>query len=225
MRNMNIKKLSFLFLSIILGILLFIGSLWSAIIGVILLIFLNFLYFKNLKEEAPKLLAENLMYDPITGLVSSIYFRHHLMEDFQRAKRTNKPLSILIFDIDHFKEINMNLGFRFGDLILKEVAQLVNTCIRTSDVFSYFGGDEFAIILTDADSNTGKMIGERITNRLTSSPITISVDDKKEKIHFTISMGGSTLSSDMETPLDLLDKTRQNLERAKKQGGNNFIFE
>ncbi|MCX7942680.1 MAG: GGDEF domain-containing protein [Dictyoglomaceae bacterium] len=222
---MKISQLYFLFLSIILCILLFIKTLWSFVLGIILLIIMNLLYYRESKEKISKSLAENLIYDPITGLVNSVYFRHHLTEDFLRAKRTNKPLSLLIFDIDHFRDININLGFRFGDLLLKEIAQIVNSCIRTSDVFSYFGADDFGIILNDTEQNNGKMIGERIISKLTSSPVVISINDKKEKIHFTISMGGCSLSSDMETPLDLLDRARRNLEKAKNQGGNAFIFQ
>lgn len=222
---MKISQLGFLFLSIILCILLFTKTLWGSISGIVLLIIMNFLYYREFKDKISKSLVENLIYDPITGLVNSLYFRHHLTEDFFKAKRTKKPLSLLIFDIDHFRDININLGYRFGDLLLKEIAQIVNSCIRTSDVFSYFGADDFGIILNDADQNVGRMIGERIFNKLTSSPIVISINDKEEKIHFTISMGGCFLSSDIETPVDLLDKARRNLERAKSQGGNTFIFE
>ncbi|MCS7202539.1 MAG: GGDEF domain-containing protein [Dictyoglomus sp.] len=222
---MKINQLYFLFLSIILCVFLFIKTLWASLGGVALLIIMNLLYSKQSREKISKSLSENLIYDPITGLVNSVYFRHHLTEDFLKAKRMNKSLSILIFDIDHFKDINKNLGYRFGDLLLKEVANIVNSCIRTSDVFSYFGADDFGIILNDTDQKRGKMIGERIINKLTSSPIVISINNKEEKIHFTISMGGCSLSSDMETPLDLLDRARKNLEKAKNQGGNAFIFE
>lgn len=222
---MKISELYFLFLSIILCIFLFIKTFWISIIGIILLIIMNLLYYRKLKEFVPKSLSEALIYDPLTGLVNLGYFRHHLIEDFLKAKRKDRPLSILMFDIDHFKDINLNLGYYFGDLLLKEIAQIVNSCIRNSDVFSYFGGDNFGIILNDTDQNSGKKIGERIINKLTSSPVTIKVNEREEKIHFTISMAGAYLSPDLETPLDLLNKVRKNLEKAKLQGGNTFIFE
>ncbi len=223
---MRISELYFLFLSIILCIFLFIKTFWTSIIGIVLIIIMNFLYYRKLKKFTPKSLSsESLIYDPLTGLVNSAYFRHHLTEDFLKAKRKNRPLSILMFDIDHFKDINLNLGYHFGDLLLKEIAQIVSSCIRTSDVFSYFGGDNFGIILNDTDQDCGKKIGERIINKLTSSPIVIKVNKREEKIHFTISMAGASLSSDLETPLDLLNKVRKNLEKAKIQGGNTFIFE
>jgi diguanylate cyclase (GGDEF)-like protein len=222
---MNINIFLFPLLSIILVILLFQDYDWSSIVGLLIICFLNFLYFKNIKREGLNLISEDLIYDPVTNLFSSNYFRYHLMEDFQRAKRTKTNLSLLIFDIDHFKEININLGFRFGDLVLKEVAQLANNCIRTSDVLSYLGGDEFGVILYNSDKETAKMIGERIIKKLTSSPLIISIDERRESIHFTISMGGSTLSDNMDSPLELIDKARLNLEKAKRRGGNEFIFD
>jgi len=217
------KNSIFIILSLLLLFILFYKSFWLSIVGVVILGIMNYLYFRKPKDYP--LLNKDFIYDPTTNLVSAIYFRHHLTEDFQKAKRNNKPLSILVFDIDHFKEINLNLGFRFGDLLLYEIAQIVTSCLRTSDVLSYFGGDEFGVILADIDKENAVKVGERIRNRLTSSPLTISVDGREEKIHFTISMGGATLTPEMETPLDLLERARLNLEKARRQGGNNFIFE
>jgi len=79
--------------------------------------------------------------------------------------------------------------------------------------------------LYNSDKETAKMIGERIIKKLTSSPLIISIDERRESIHFTISMGGSTLSDNMDSPLELIDKARLNLEKAKRRGGNEFIFD
>ncbi|MBW2000010.1 MAG: diguanylate cyclase, partial [Deltaproteobacteria bacterium] len=114
---------------------------------------------RNLREKLNKLSIT----DALTGLYNQGYFHRRLREEVVRAKRQKHPLALILLDLDNFKHYNDRHGHLAGDEILRKVGVVINNCIREGvDSGFRYGGDEFAIILIDADMSIAKEIGKRI---------------------------------------------------------------
>ena len=111
--------------------------------------------------------------DFLTGWHNRRYFHNRLREELARAERTGKPLACLMIDIDNFKEINDRFGHLAGDEALKEVARRAEAEIRAGDTGARFGGDEFAILLADAESVHAIKLAERIRHGVGATPIRV----------------------------------------------------
>lgn len=108
----------------------------------------NAFIFEKIEDEKTRL--ERLaITDYLTGLYNIRYFYHRLDEEFSRARRYNFPLSCLMIDLDHFKDINDRYGHRAGDSVLREVARLMKSHTRKSDVLARYGGEEFIMLLPE----------------------------------------------------------------------------
>lgn len=104
--------------------------------------------------------------DGLTGLYNHRYFHIRLEEELRKSKKTNLPLSLLIVDMDNFKEVNDNYGHQVGDEVLSRIGESLKESVRNSDIIARYGGDEFAVILPSADFNTAHKIGERILDSI-----------------------------------------------------------
>jgi len=100
--------------------------------------------------------------DPLTDVNNRRYFDQRLNEETGAAKRTQAPLSCLLFDVDFFKNVNDSYGHQVGDEVLREVALLIRSQLRSSDVLSRYGGEEFVALLSRTDSKTAEEIAERV---------------------------------------------------------------
>lgn len=108
------------------------------------------------------LLENQATTDFLTGIANRRKFIDLLEAGIREAKRYSLPLSLIFFDIDHFKSINDGFGHEVGDRVLSEIASLVNAAIRESDAFARFGGEEFIILVHNNDVKTGKDLAEKI---------------------------------------------------------------
>ncbi len=121
--------------------------------------------------DALKTLEESSITDGLTR----IYNRRHLTErmngEFSRALRGKTGLALIMFDLDHFKNINDTYGHLGGDEVLKEVAQRVKTLLRAQDVFGRYGGEEFCILLPDTNLEGGMIVAERIREKICATPV------------------------------------------------------
>lgn len=106
----------------------------------------NAFLFEKMEDERTRL-EKLAITDFLTGVYNIRYFYHRLTEEFSRSERYNLPLSCLMLDIDHFKEINDRYGHKTGDVVLREFAQLLKKHTRKSDVFARYGGEEFIMLL------------------------------------------------------------------------------
>ncbi|NOZ25502.1 MAG: sensor domain-containing diguanylate cyclase [Nitrospirae bacterium] len=121
-------------------------NLCNAIANVSANVLYNAFLFEKLENEKERL--ERLaITDYLTGVYNIRYFYHRLEEEFSRAERYGHPISCIMMDIDHFKNVNDIYGHRMGDMVLREFAQLVRRHVRRSDVFARYGGEEFIILL------------------------------------------------------------------------------
>jgi diguanylate cyclase (GGDEF)-like protein len=156
------------------------------------------LELKAAKEEAEKYALklaqanerlQQLAYrDPLTGLFNHGYFQEMLDRELKRAVRYERPLSLILFDLDHFKNVNDRYGHPAGDQVLKQVADLAVKSVRQCDYVARYGGEEFAIILPETGSAGAKTLGERIRKAIELSEII----NEDHVIKVTVSIGAYT---------------------------------
>jgi diguanylate cyclase (GGDEF)-like protein len=161
--------------------------------------------------------------DFLTGWHNRRYLQQRLKEELARAQRRAGTIACLMIDIDRFKSINDGYGHLAGDNALKEVAQRVDTQIRSMDTAARFGGDELAILLPEASANEAARLAERIREVIASEPFALTAEIQR---HLTVSVGVASVSpgrheSDMKAVADrLLADADAALYRAKALGRN-----
>lgn len=154
--------------------------------------------------------------DGLTQLFVHRYLMERLTQELQRALNKDHPLSILMIDIDHFKDYNDRYGHIAGDILLKHLATVFTSVVEKGDIVARYGGEEFAIVLFDSDKETSRRLAEKIRKKIEEEPFFL----RREKTHATVSIGVSTLLDDAKTCEDLLKVADQNLYRAKREGRN-----
>jgi diguanylate cyclase len=155
------------------------------------------------------------MHDALTGAWNRRWFDHWLREEIDRAERYQRELSLIMFDLDHFKVVNDTHGHPVGDTVLNQVASLCMSLIRTTDTLSRYGGEEFCVLMPETGNDAACGLAERL--RAGVAELAIVHDSLQIKI--TISLGVATFSKamDAETLLHQADKA---LYRAKEGGRN-----
>lgn len=123
--------------------------------------------------------------DPLTGLLNRRAFTNKAQSLVQRKGQATKQISIIIFDIDHFKQVNDNHGHLLGDHVLTKVATTVNSTLRKTDSIARLGGEEFVILLDDTDSKDATLIAEKIRTNIEKMAIT----HNQQEVRCTISLG------------------------------------
>ncbi len=164
--------------------------------------------------------------DPLTGVNNRRYVERRLQEEIVRTRRHGHPLSCLYIDIDHFKRINDTAGHQVGDEVLREVALRIKAELRLSDALGRFGGEEFVVLLTDAESADAVNVAERIRAGVADTLLTLA---SGEKLAVTVSIGVATLSAaEDQVPVDVLSRqlvagADQALYQAKAAGRNRVV--
>ncbi|MBM3153533.1 MAG: GGDEF domain-containing protein, partial [Chloroflexi bacterium] len=106
----------------------------------------------------------------VTDALTGVYNRHHFNEaidrEIKRAERYDSPLTLLLLDVDNFKNYNDTFGHLRGDILLKQIAQELTTFIRSTDLLARFGGDEFVIILAETDIVNAQKVADKITSEI-----------------------------------------------------------
>ena len=153
--------------------------------------------------------------DAVTGIYNRSYFNQVVEEELIKAMNRN-PMSIVMADLDYFKSVNDNYGHLFGDRVLKEVAQIMQSNIRGGDILARYGGEEFAIILPRADSDQAYAVIERLRQKIEDTV----VEDKKNSIYTTVSFGVAAYPEDGASVRKIIQKADQALYLAKQDGRN-----
>jgi diguanylate cyclase (GGDEF)-like protein len=154
--------------------------------------------------------------DDLTGIWNKRYFRRQLPHEIERARVYNLPLSLLMFDVDDFKQINDGFGHTIGDVVLSELCGAVRETIRPPDFFVRFGGDEFAVVLPHTGLTGAAAVAERILERVRQ--LTIPTDEEGA-IRCSVSIGVAHFRSG-ETANDLIRRADERLYEAKRAGKN-----
>ena len=156
--------------------------------------------------------------DPLTELYNHRFFQETLSQEFTRAQRYKKPLSLMIIDIDFFKKFNDTSGHLVGDKVLKHVSRIFKSSIREQiDTVARYGGEEFGVILPETSLEGAAVFAERIRSKVEES--FIPEGDKKLKV--TLSIGVSCVSvTKCNKTSDLIEAADQALYKAKAEGRN-----
>ncbi len=157
--------------------------------------------------------------DALTGLFNRRYLDQRLAEEFARARRYRRPLTVAMVDIDNFKQINDQLSHAIGDQTLKQVAQILRQTLRKTDIIARYGGEEFAIVLLEADMETAQQICQKVRDVVESYPWHAIHPD----LRVTVSIG---LSNDLSLPNHekLLADADRWLYQAKGSGKNKVCW-
>jgi diguanylate cyclase (GGDEF)-like protein len=181
---------------------------------------LKFTFHDSLDETFQRQMYESALRDGLTKIFNKKYFIDRLESEFAYAIRHKSPLSLVMFDIDHFKSINDTHGHLAGDYALATLTQVVSTAIRQEDVFARYGGEEFAVICRGVDLQGATVFGERIRKMVAGYRFVHTED----VLSITVSVGVAAVSDvGMRTPLDLIGATDEALYEAKRGGRNRVV--
>lgn len=162
-------------------------------------------------------LEELSIRDGLTDLYNRREFDNRLQEEMLRARRYNKPFSVLMLDIDHFKNVNDRYGHQAGDEILIAVADLVRLSVRPVDVACRYGGEELAVILPETTKEGARVVAERIRHTVEES---LTATPQGDTIQVTVSIGLATFPHDGDTGAQLIGAADRALYLAKQEGRN-----
>jgi diguanylate cyclase len=161
--------------------------------------------------------------DGLTGVLNRGYWEARAREEIVRARRNHSSLSLIMIDIDHFKRINDTYGHVMGDYVLKRLTEYLQINLRETELLGRYGGEEFAIILPDADHNMAWQMGERLRELIEQAVFQDPVDPHQTKLHCTISVGVAAFSDgdgDFSSWVRAADAA---LYQAKETGRNKCI--
>ncbi len=167
-------------------------------------------------EDERKQLAHLASTDSLTSIENRRSFLQKGEYLVRSAQRYERPLSILMIDVDRFKEINDACGHHVGDLTLRSLAQAVKKAIRTTDVFGRLGGEEFGVVLPETDALAAARLAERLRKQLEE----LEIDLSPGSVQFTVSVGVTSISSKKDTLDVLVQRADQALYDAKRGGRN-----
>src|SRR5262245_35983216 len=153
--------------------------------------------------------------DGLTPIHNKRYLYGALEREVLRARRHDRPLSLLMFDIDFFKRINDQYGHLAGDYVLRELARVVQGRIRRDEVFARYGGEEFVIVLPETPLEGAGALAENLRQRVAEHNFVF----QGEGIPLTISIGCALLTDD-KTATDLIQRADEKLYEAKRGGRN-----
>lgn len=165
------------------------------------------------KEQLQKM----ALTDPLTELGNRATFDMSLKQAVARTQRTESPVSLLMIDLDHFKQFNDTFGHQTGDQVLREVAKVIDGSARDSDVCCRYGGEEFAVILPDTDAENAQVLADRIHKEVARASRRLQLGGRP----ITVSIGiGSTSLQRITHPRSLVEEADRALYLAKENGRN-----
>lgn len=159
------------------------------------------------------------IFDGLTQAHNKRYFMEFLERELARVSRTGRPLSLVMFDLDHFKVINDTHGHLTGDAILKDLCTRIFTTVRKDELLARYGGEEFVVVLPEANREGGLDFAERIRRLVEAKPFTFEGDT----IPVTISVGCATTMGETVTVAKFIKEADDNLYTAKRGGRNKVI--
>lgn len=167
-------------------------------------------------EKANQELARLSRTDRLTGLNNRGHWEERLDQEFRRFKRSQTPSSLVMFDIDHFKQVNDTYGHQAGDEVIKRVANTLMQLQRETDISGRYGGEEFGIILPETNAEQAVIMAERLRVTLEAA----KVDYETQSIQFTISLGVCEITDEMTEYSQWLEMADQALYSSKRNGRN-----
>ncbi len=180
----------------------------------------KFLSGSNIESAYHEAIHNMAIQDGMTGIHNKRYFMEFLEREIAVCQRHGHPLTLVMFDVDHFKKVNDNHGHLAGDAVLKDLAHRIRPRIRREDLFARYGGEEFACVLPSTALAGGIVFAEHLRSLIEERPCAF----ENQVIPFTISLGVTTLQQ--ETGVDaaaLIKRADDNLYAAKRNGRNRVV--
>jgi two-component system cell cycle response regulator len=178
---------------------------------------LKFTYHDNLDEIFQKQMYESALRDGLTKAFNKKYFTDRLESEYTFAIRHVAPLTLVLFDIDHFKKVNDTYGHQAGDHVLSEIAALLTGALRAEDVFARYGGEEFGVICRGSDVMQGQIVAERMRKAVAQNKFVF----EGTHIPLTISVGVAGLPDPaVKDAAELVSLADQALYKSKHGGRN-----
>lgn len=169
-------------------------------------------------QDALKKLEHAATTDELTGLINRREINNRLAYEYNQMRRNHSTMSILILDLDHFKNVNDTYGHPCGDAVLQTVARRLTSAFRETDSVSRWGGEEFIILMPDTNLHDALIVSKRALDAISATPITF----QQQSLNITASGGLCEASNakDMESALHCAD---EHLYEAKRQGRNQVV--
>ena len=158
-------------------------------------------------------------FDALSGLLLRRSFSGFVAKEWHRSRRYRLPLSMVMLDIDYFKQVNDTHGHPAGDEVIRSVAELLRQHTRDSDVVCRYGGEEFCVLLSETDEASATLWAERMRSRIADATIPIGTSS----LQVTISIGVAEMLADTEDKDELIALADQCLLAAKQQGRNRVV--
>ncbi len=176
---------------------------------------------KLLIEQRTQSLAEQAERDTLTMLFNRASFNRRLSDEIERAKRYHRDLSLVLFDIDHFKSVNDRFGHPAGDRVLLQVAGVLQSSLRQSDAAFRYGGDEFAAICPETAGDTMEIVLQRIETNLREYCVEARLDNQFGQ--FGVSCGVASFPNDATETGELIRIADARLYDCKKERHRSFV--
>ena len=178
-------------------------------------------YNDSLRDSVQQTM-EMAIKDGLTGLNNRRYFDGHFSSAFEKAQTSGQPLSLLIVDIDHFKQVNDIHGHDAGDDVLRQFAGRIGKNVRNLDMACRYGGEEFVLLMPDTDIQLATIVAERMRREIAAHPFVIHGGTKQ--ITVTVSVGASCMDgTDDDTREAMLKRADEALYLAKRNGRNQVV--
>jgi diguanylate cyclase (GGDEF)-like protein/PAS domain S-box-containing protein len=158
--------------------------------------------------------------DSLTGVFNRRHFFELALHEFAVTRRYRRPLSMIIFDIDYFKQVNDTFGHQVGDRLLKRVAKIAREQLREADILARYGGDEFAVLLPASSARDAAIVAQRIRESVSA----FGVDTNEGKASVTISIGIAECTPDGCTLDRLIQEADTAMYAAKEAGRNHAVI-
>ncbi|QAT83075.1 GGDEF domain-containing protein [Corallococcus sp. CA049B] len=179
----------------------------------------KFLDGDNIETQYHETIYTLTIADGLTGINNKRYFVEYLEREMGRSHRYQRTLSLMMFDIDHFKQINDVHGHLAGDYVLREMAQSIKRLVRREQCFARYGGEEFAIVMPEDGPDKARLFAEKIRKLVEDKRFVFEDKD----IPVTISIGVAEVASEMSEPSQFIKVADANLYKAKKTGRNRVV--
>lgn len=175
----------------------------------------------NRVQERTKTLEQEVLLDSLTGISNHRAYEKRLHEEIQRFQRYKQIFSLILFDVDHFKQVNDRYGHRAGDKCLKEIINRVKPCLRTTDFLARYGGEEFIIIITGTGKEDAFQVAEKIRRIVERTRFLF----QGQEIPVTISLGVTEITSGDTNPDTLFTRVDSAMYKAKNSGRNRVCMD
>lgn len=179
----------------------------------------KFLHEQDVENAYHLAIYELVAKDGLTETFNKRKYEEEVLREFSRAMRHRRPLSLIIFDLDEFKQINDTYGHLCGDFVLKQVASLARELVRPEQMLARVGGDEFVILAPETETEGAEILASKLRDRI------VSLDHRygDVKISLTCSFGVAELGEGMTSPQDLYQAADTALLQAKRSGRNRVM--